>query len=282
MRSKLFCLTAVLFSVLASLGGAASAQAPDAPTIIRHYRFLPRRSVLNESGGKPPRDVDFRVFGPFDFVTGWDDREDPWMGRSAKFENVEAWASHPILAYVLFLNDVLNMEGLKGKQLPVAAPFDVYQFEGSTQDGSSVQLFVSDLGPWLHLRGETTPPPGSADMLVYKLRATARQIPFADFDGDEAVGGEDLGKWSAGYGSTPTVDGAPFGDANDDHVVDGSDFLTWQRQLGQTAPADAVVDAAISAALAAQAASLSAVPEPNSLGLAAVGAIVVLRARRRG
>jgi len=80
---------------------------------------------------------------------------------------------------------------------PVAAPFDVYQFDGTTQDGSSVKLIAAEIGPWLRLRGETTPPPGSADFFSYELRAVARRVPFADFTQDDAVDRADLEKWAA-------------------------------------------------------------------------------------
>jgi hypothetical protein len=245
------------------------------------YRFLPRYSVLHESGGIYPREVDFRVFGTYDFVIE-PSPLDVWPPiYDASFDEVEAWGSHPILAYVLPLNQVLNLEGLKGQQLPVAAPFDVFRFEGTTQDGSSVELFASIIGPWMRLRGETTPPPGSADFLEYTINAIAHETPFADFDANVVVDEADLTSWTRFFGRTASV--APsMGDADDDGVVDGTDFLAWQQQLGETKPPVAELDAAMDAALASLSANIAAVPEPSSPALVAIGvALAALKHRRR-
>ncbi len=253
---------------------------------VDHYRFLPRLSVLNESGGIGGFDVDFRVMGKFDFtvVLG---PTDVWPPQHvAKFTNVNAWASHPILAYVLPLDQTLNLSGLTGWQLPVAAPFDVYRFDGTTQDGSSVKLIAAEIGPWLHLRGETTPPPGSADYFEYELRAVARRTPFADFTQDDAVDNADLTRWSSRFGlKASALDGLAQGDANEDGVADGADFLEWQRQAGEIAPAlaslDAMVDAALATLAVAEAPSIAAVPEPTTLALGIVGIAGLLLRRRR-
>ncbi|MEM9660338.1 MAG: hypothetical protein AAF961_18390, partial [Planctomycetota bacterium] len=86
----------------------------------------------------------------------------------------------------------------------------------------------------------------------------------ADFDEDGAVDAVDLGIWEAGFGA---VDAAKAdGDANGDGVVDGSDFLRWQRAYSP-------------------AAGVSAVPEPASVALWAIGLAVAMTwsmpARRR-
>jgi hypothetical protein len=274
--------TAFAFILAAGLGAclATGAGAQDLERSA-HYRFLPRHSVLNESGGIYPRDVDFRVMGTFDFERRIGPT-DVWPPQyEYKFDDVDAWASHPILAYVLPLNQVLNLEGLIGRQLPVASPYDVFKFEGKTQDGSSVDLYATQIGPWLRLRGGTTPPPGSADFFEYKLSAVARRTPFADFNDNDAVDADDLTKWMGGFGSTPSGSNAPqFGDSNGDQQVDGTDFLAWQQQIGETPPI-AALDAAMDAALASLAVSVAAVPEPGSLALAGVGIALMAAARRR-
>jgi hypothetical protein len=253
---------------------------------VDHYRFLPRLSVLNQSGGIGGFDVDFRVMGKFDFTVELGPT-DVWPPQHvAKFTNVDAWASHPILAYVLPLDQTLNLSGLTGWQLPVAAPFDVYRFDGTTQDGSSVKLIAAEIGPWLHLRGETTPPPGSADYFEYELKAVARRTPFADFTQDDAVDNADLARWSSRFGlKASALEGLAQGDANEDGIADGADFLQWQRQAGEVAPAlaslDAMVDAALATLATAKTASIAAVPEPTTLGLGVCGiAFIVLRRRR--
>jgi hypothetical protein len=257
------------FLALAVLLAFAQFAAADSPTVLSHYRFLPKVSVLSESGGIYPHTTDFRVFGTFDFTAG-PGPTDVWPGNVAEFSNVNAWASHPILAYVLPLGRVFNLSGLAGRQLPVASLFDVYQFTGTAQDGSSVNLYASVLGPWLHLHGETTPPPGSADMFEYELRATAHVAPFADFNDDATVDAADLTSWSTNVGRS-----AAAGDANGDGIVDGSDLLSWQRQVGEAPPPAAAFDAVIDAAMAAQTANVGSVPEPNALGLAVMAMIAV-------
>jgi hypothetical protein len=274
--------TALVFFLAAGAGACLSTDA-GAQDVERsaHYRFLPRHSVLNESGGIYPRDVDFRVMGTFDFERRLGPT-DVWPPQyEYKFDDVDAWASHPILAYVLPLNQVLNLEGLTGRQLPVASPYDVFKFEGKTQDGSSVDLYATQIGPWLRLRGQTTPPPGSADFFEYKLSAVARRTPFADFNDNDQVDGGDLMKWTGGFGSTPSGSNGPqFGDSNGDQRVDGTDFLTWQQQVGETPPI-AALDAAMDAALATLAVSVAAVPEPSSLGIFVAGLAMIAAARRR-
>lgn len=240
---------------------AAVRNAVAEPTVVE-YRFLPQLSVLNESGGFYPRDVDYRVRGTFDFVT-----ETPpafIYGKRASFDDVNAWASHPILAFVLNVDRVLNLSGLEGHQLPVGAPFDVFQFKGETQDGSSVRLVAAQIGPWLRMQAETTPPLGSADMFEYRLRAVARRTPVADVNDDGVVDGADLAGW---IGSSPR---------------DGASFLQWQQQLGETPPSFDAVDATLSAALAATAsADFAAVPEPHSLALLALATLSLVRAGYR-
>jgi hypothetical protein len=282
MTRSLGLLSLCGWIAIASLAVAGRAQTVS----VDHYRFLPRLSVLNQSGGIGGFDVDFRVMGKFDFELQLGPT-DVWPTEYvAKFTNVDAWASHPILAYVLPLDQTLNLSGLTGRQLPVAAPFDVYQFDGTTQDGSTVKLIAAEIGPWLHLRGETTPPPGSADYFEYELKAVARRRPFADFTQDDAVDNADLAKWSSRFGlKTTALDGLDQGDANEDGVADGADFLEWQRQAGEVAPAlaslDAMIDAALATVAASTPASIAAVPEPTTLGLGVCGIAIILLRRRR-
>ncbi len=165
----------ILYSLVACIAAPAVSLAQNAGNVdsLRHYRFLPRFSTLNESGGIGGFNANFRVLGTF-YLKLQPGPTDVWPPRNeAKFVNVDAWASHPILAYVLDLDRTLNLSGLTGRQLPVAAPFDVFQFEGKINNGSSVNLFASLIGPWFYVRGGTTPPPESADYFVYRLKARA-------------------------------------------------------------------------------------------------------------
>lgn len=266
---------------------ASSAEPASAQTVSTdRYQFLPKLSVLNQSGGFAGVDVDFRVMGKFDLKVEIGPT-DVWPTEYvAKFTNVNAWASHPILAYVLPLDQTLNLSELTGRQLPVAAPFDVYRFDGKTDDGSTVELYAAQIGPWLHLRGTTEAPAGSADYFEYELKAVARRMPFADFDGSDGVDAGDLAKWSSRFGLKATaLDGLFQADANGDGVADGADFLEWQRQAGEVAPTlaslDAMVEAALATVTSASTPSVTAVPEPTAAGLGVLGFAAMLRRRRR-
>ena len=77
--------------------------------------------------------------------------------------------------------------------------------------------------------------------------------PFGGYDGD----GDDFLVWQNGF---PISVGAALldGDADADGDVDGEDFLIWQNNFPYPA-------------------TLSSVPEPNSLVLLALGGLMMLR-----
>ena len=251
-----------------------------------HYRFLPKLSVLNQSGGFGGFDVDHRVMGTFDFEIEIGPTDVSPTEYVAKFSDVNAWASHPILAYVLPLNQTLNLEGLVGRKVPVAAPIEIYRFDGKTGNGSSVELYAAQIGPWLHLKATTTPPPNVADFFTYELKAVARRTPFADFDGSSSVDSADLAKWASRFGLKISAgDTLGQGDANGDGVTDGADFLAWQRQAGDVAPTaeslDALVTAALATANAASQSSITTVPEPTTFGLLGIAIAAISKLRPR-
>jgi hypothetical protein len=247
----------------------------DPPDLLRSYQFLPGHSTLSQTGGIAGIDVRFAVHGTFDLVTGWEYRPDPppkSIHAFARFENVDAWAHTLSDIPPIDLDLVLNLSELKGSQLPVAAPFDVYQFEGKSSDGSAVNLHASVLGNWLYLRGVTEPPPNSADFFVYQINALARQLPYADFNQDDAVDSQDLEVWAGGFGQPPisSSDSLLSGDADANGMVDGADFLHWQRQLGDAPPKMASFVVMVNAAPATSAV-VAAVPESRAIGLAILG-----------
>jgi len=81
----------------------------------------------------------------------------------------------------------------------------------------------------------------------------------ADFDEDRDVDAADLARWTAGFGMLAGATLAQ-GDANGDGAVDGSDLLDWQRQLGSAS---------------ATTAESAAVPEPATLALLLMAALVI-------
>ncbi|MCA9235337.1 MAG: hypothetical protein KDA44_07685 [Planctomycetales bacterium] len=261
---------ALLASLVFSLASAAVAQPPD---ILRSYRFLPRLSTLNETGGFAGVDIDYTMRGTFDLATGYD-VDKTGFHQKAEFTNVDAWASHPVLAYVLNVDEVLGLTMLAGTALPVAAPFDVFQFTGKNEQGMPVELYAAQIGDWLLMRGETSPP--CCDFFKYRVRAIARQRSAADLNEDGEVDGRDVARWAAGFGQPAAVD------VNGDGVLDGGDFLALQRQMSAQPPDFGQADAMLSAMIAAGA-TVSAVPEPAAYLLVAVGMVLALigvRARR--
>jgi len=258
----------------------------DPPDLLRSYRFLPRQSTLVQSIGVAGANGRYVVSGRFDLVSGWEYVDDPKpvsIHPFAEFENVRAWATNPLLGSPpLNLDHVLNLSGLRGRQLPVAAPFDVYQFQGNTEDGSAVNLYASLIGRWFYLRGGTEAPSESAGVFEYRINALARQQPFADFNEDGVVDRDDLLNWASHAGPTPAAEGDwhVAGDANADALVDGDDFLLWQQQAGEVAPETAPFDSLLNSALATLPAG-SAVPEPGAVGLVGLGAMTLWALRRR-
>ncbi|MCC6492489.1 MAG: sulfatase-like hydrolase/transferase [Pirellulales bacterium] len=113
--------------------------------------------------------------------------------------------------------------------------------------------------------------PTLADGLQWRINygaavVTLNVLAAADFNGDGNVDGDDLARWSAGFGQNGEATNDD-GDANSDGVVDGKDFLQWQRQLGMHSPASL--------------AATAAVPEPSGLLLLLTAMFLTARGRYR-
>ncbi len=233
------------------------------PSITRDYSFLPRLSVLTEAGGIVGGRRDYRVHGTFEFSITQSPLAVFPPSFLADFDDVDAHGfkrSDPEVDLV-DVNAAFNLEGIRGST-GILGPRNVFQFRGKTADGSDVKLMTTVLGPWLLMRGATTPPPNSADMFRYEIHAVAHTGPLADFNDDGVVDGKDLRAWLDLPSRRP------------------GDLLEWQRQLGEQPPT-AEMEAAIDAAISASASSASGVPEPTAAALAAIGALALIGRRRR-
>jgi hypothetical protein len=241
-----------------AVSGPALAQQPEK---VRHYRFVPKHSVLTQGWlDREAPDILIPIAGTFDLVTGQVADQDPWVGQYARFENVKAGGPHPIQDVMVDLDEALNLSGLTGRQLPVAGPFDAFEFLGKNSVGHDVWLYATLIGQWFLLNGETTPTPESSDPRYYAIHAVARERPFADFNDDGVVSGGDLAAWSEHFGATDMPsDATALGDADGDGDADGSDLLAWQRIVGEQAPGGG-------GALA----NGTAIPEPRSAVIAAM------------
>lgn len=260
MRARRLFAVVVGMSLAASLAGVARAQ-DFFPWDTRHYEFVPRLSTLVRTGGFGGFHDRYFVRGEYDFSVAPSPLAIFPPIYNGDFSNVEAAGVHPIKDEVIDLDDAFNLSGLTGSTR-YRGPRNVFRFNGTTDDGSRVNLWAAQIGPWMLMRGATKPPEGSADFFEYSIRAVARTRPSADLNGDGKVDVDDLRLWQE----------------RPDRL--GGDFVEWQRQLGEQPPI-AEMDAEIDAAVAAAGASLSAIPEPGSMVLAALAGVALVSARRR-
>jgi len=260
MRTRFSALVLLCVSVLATQANSAGAQ-DFFPSHTRHYKFLPRLSTLNQSGGFAGVNIDYNVVGTYDFITTPSPLAVYPPIIIGDFDNVVAAGVRGFQNFALKLDAAINLSGLHGSS-QFNGPTNVFRFRGETGDGSKVELWAATRGPWMYMRGGTTPPPPPpehADYFVYHIKALAHERPFADFNDDGVVDGADLATWTV-----------PTGHLN-------SDFLSWQQQFGEAPPEEAEFEAAIAAAGALAA----AVPEPGSLALVLGGIILLTASRRR-
>lgn len=257
-----FCATAIACVALGEVAGGQSTP----PDLQPDYRFH-GWSVLEEHHvGTEQPDFQYRVYGTFGIALGKLD-DDPWMGMTAQFVDVNAWFHNPLSAAPpQSLDDALNLSNLEGHQLPVAAPFDVYQFIGKTATGSDVNLFARFIGPWILLSGGTSLPTGQTIGVEYELDAIARQFPVANGNDDAVVDRLDLQRMIDNFGSDAfpaalSGDIVALGDATHDWAVDGADVLAWQNQLGEQTPGSPP--------------SIAAAPEPGTAALVLAGFFVL-------
>jgi hypothetical protein len=279
-RAVFLARVSTLFVLAALFGAEAVAQTSDdlrrQPDILRHYRFIPRLSSLEVTGGFAGIEQKFFPFGTFDLHTGYqyDPRAFPseWL-PVAKFENVRSWlVPDGPLDYVWDTDDTLNLSGLNG-WFRRGEPNHLF-FRGLDGQGQPFKLMAVQRGRLLHLMGENDP--GCCDFFHYKFDAFAHLAPYADFNVDGRVDRADLGVLMDNIGKR-TEASFEQGDADGDGDVDGDDFLTWQREIGAATPlsafaGDSLDDASLSTA---------AVPEPTTLAVAAAAALFMWLQRRK-
>ncbi|MHC4508282.1 MAG: GLUG motif-containing protein [Planctomycetota bacterium] len=134
------------------------------------YVFDPARSTVLQTGGIAGIHRTYTITGTFqltlDFETGtaWFDRVD----ARAVYSGLASRAGPPY--YSLDPNDVFNMTDLAGT---IADDGESIRFEGMADDGSSIQITLTLADGSVSLKGETVPPPGSADFFMYTLDALA-------------------------------------------------------------------------------------------------------------
>ena len=143
-----------------------ASKSPSGPTSgTRRFEFLADRSTVVQTGGIAGVHWTYRLEGQFgltiDFQTG-----------TASLSNVNAVATNngpP--PRTLDPDEAFNLTALTG---PVGDGRVIW-LTGKAADGSDVMLALDILGDSIHLIGQTTPPPGSADFFVFGLDALARR-----------------------------------------------------------------------------------------------------------
>lgn len=264
------------------LAATSVAQPPDR---LDHYRLLPSHSELVQSGGFAGIETRYRLRGEYDFLQQWTGGTptEP-LELVPSFDNVDIRAPlGELLPAFIDVGFLFNMELLKGELIPqpfAFTPFEVFRFEGIANDSpaaspleqSLVELYAVTYGPWMYLRGETTPRPWAADYFEYDLRALARSGEWSDYNEDGVVDASDY----TTIRDTASKIAAP----SEQWLVEAS--AKWRADYGDHAPDLSLFDQAIELALSQQGGA-AAIPEPAGLMLLVIATLTPgLRSRRCG
>jgi len=145
----------------------AVAQRQDAYPVKTTEQFVlvgPESTIL-QTGGIAGVHWTYRVEGQFRLTVDLDT-------HTASFSQVDATATDDSPSKrTVDLNEVFNLTGLTGRVVDATT----IRFEGQAADGSSVVITLTRAGDTITLKGETTPPPHSADFFVFTLDAVAQR-----------------------------------------------------------------------------------------------------------
>ncbi len=133
------------------------------------YKFLSEQSTLVQSGGIAGIHRTYTITGTFELTADFD-------AGTALFSQVDASAVCSIPSrsgkeyYSLDPNEVFSMTSLFGA---VGDGGESIRFDGTADDGSSIQITLTLVDGNVSLKGETAPPLGSADFFIYTMDALA-------------------------------------------------------------------------------------------------------------
>lgn len=133
--------------------------------LSNRYVFQSEQSTIVQTGGIASVHYTYTVEGQFILKVDFD-------AHTATFEQVDANAMDDSqYKRTLDPNEVFNMTSLEG----VVQDNTTIEFTGKQEGGSTIQLTVTLQDDSLHLVGNTTPPPNSADFFIFSIDALAKQ-----------------------------------------------------------------------------------------------------------
>lgn len=219
------------------------------------------------------------------------------------FDNAGTFDISPESSIVLFLDDFTNTGTIQltlggrqsgnghisvGEDLSVAGTLDVRIFDPGVTGMIPLQPQLGDAFELFSAAGDLTgifttqqlpPTPVGSDWFVdynyVQDTITLRLLDLttvigADFNGDGIVDGTDLNIWQIFFGITAGASQLQ-GDADGDGDVDGDDLVVIIDQIGGPGMVPSVV-----AALPTSTPNSTAIPEPGTVGLAALGLLALL------
>ena len=170
-RSIILFVTLLAICLLARLTEGNDVGETTLSEWTRAYKFLDDKSTITQTGGISGIYRSYTLTGTFrlsvDFEAGTSFFN--IVDASADYSDYPQGRTEKRVSYSIDPNEVFDMTELDGRIMDGNA----IQFEGMADDGSSIQITLTLTDDNISLKGDTVPPPGSADFFVYTLNAIA-------------------------------------------------------------------------------------------------------------
>ncbi len=129
------------------------------------YAFVSEQSTILQTGGIAGVNWTYTLSGQLQLTVNFGEGK-------ARFSNIDATATdNNEPDRKLDPNDVFNLTSLTG----TIGRNGSIRFTGKADDGSDIILDVTLSDEWISLKGQTTPPPNSADFFIFDLDASAQR-----------------------------------------------------------------------------------------------------------
>ena len=142
------------------------------------YVFLPDQSTIVQTGGIAGIHRTYTITGMFQLTADFEAGTASFDWVDANAVNYEPSRTGKGQYYNLDPNEVFNMTSLAGA---IVDGGESIRFDGTADDGSSIQIMLTLADDNISLKGETIPPPDSADFFIFTLDAVAR--PKCEYGG---------------------------------------------------------------------------------------------------